>query len=117
MDNLEQLERELALPISNTLERYLPVPDQVRLREIEQKKLFPSSRSQGWWFWALLLLGLSGLASAYLMITAEKKVEVHERSLQDAPMVDESQTNRQTFESNAVKDSPVIYQKEVLGNE
>lgn len=118
MVNLEQLEQELALSVRGAVDQYLPVPDEVRLHSIEQDQLFAKDRAGNGWLWGLLLLGITGLASAYLILAPEKEeVETGKPVMEKEAVVDQGQTFRQTFESDAVKDSPVIYHKEVLGNE
>jgi hypothetical protein len=116
MDNLEQLEKDLALPVSRALDASLPVPDQLRLHEIEQEKLFFSPRKQNWWLWVFLLLGLSGLASAYLLIATQKE-EVLEPSIRERGIVEEDRIDRQTFENERVNKSPFIYQHEVISDD
>jgi len=122
MNDLERLDRELEAPIRGLLDAALPVPDNGRLLEIERTIVPQNGSKRAKLIWVALLLGLSGLAAAY-MIASQTRNTPHEQVpvMQESPIkkdVDNKDDKGSEEYDNRNEGRPsTIYQQEVYRND
>jgi hypothetical protein len=127
MSDLERLEKQLETPVQEMLESVFPEPDISRLRRIEQSLPLPQKKSRKIPAWLIIVLGLSGIASAFWFATVAR-----DKSTQVQPVYETSPAKNKKVEQSASEmdnqheqadgvenknSSAVIYRREAWGND
>lgn len=120
MERLEALEQAFSGSIRKSLDAALPEPDQALLFEIEKGLMSDTAGRAKWFVWIAILLGLTGLASAYYF-SSDKKHDVvvpstiHEVNGEEPKGARAPLQQPSPAETNA--NPRVIYRQEVINNE
>lgn len=119
--NMNELEQQFAPKIHAAMDQVIPIPDYSQLEKIEQDFTLIQSKKTGWLIWIGFLLGLSGLATAFWHLSQQKEVRKEEVNLK-APEISRSVENSDrsiqiSVEKQDEKQSPVIYQQEVISGD
>jgi len=121
MSELERLESELEAPIRGLLDAALPVPNNGRLLEIERAIVPERGSNKRQFLWVALLLGLSGLAAAYMIASQTRRSpEVAVPVLQESPVkkdVNNNDKSSKEYDNRNEGSSSTIYQQEVYRND
>jgi hypothetical protein len=119
MNSTELSDQDLEKRIKQAFDALVPMPNDARLLEIEQQFSSDRTRNKNWFLWVAVLLGLTGLVSAFYYSGIKqavnsapvKKPDISEPGQKIEVM------DRKTFEIQDAPDSPVIYQQEVIDHE
>ena len=114
--NMNELEQQFASKIHAAMDQVIPVPDYSKLQKIEQDFTLIKSKKSGWLIWIGFLLGLSGLATAFWHHSQQKEVNL--KAPEISRSVESSDRSIQiSVEKQDEKQSPVIYQQEVISGD
>jgi hypothetical protein len=127
MSDLETLEQELEPPIHEVMGKALPEPEMGRLLKVEKTLPLNNGKGKSVVPWLILILGLTGIASAYWLASESREKSAPFKPAYETQVIEQKKpeqkndaTDRQLEQKHEDKNqtpSPMIYRREVVGNE